>query len=74
MGLPSCLAKREHGGVALSLKRWLRSGSHNFYSRAVGLNLVVWSFLAARESGKYSLYWWPCDLPKHMVFFHGRGN
>lgn len=56
VGLPSCLVKRGHGEVALSLKRWLRSGSRNFCSCAIGLNRVVWSFLAARESGKHSIY------------------
>lgn len=44
MGLPSCLAKRERGEVALSLKRWLRSGSCNVYSHAIGLNIVALPF------------------------------
>lgn len=44
VGLPSCLVKREHGEVALSLKIWLRSGSCNFCSHAIGLNLVALPF------------------------------
>ena len=41
--------------LAVSYGRFLESTISHFYLHRIGQNLVTWSHLAARESGKYSV-------------------
>lgn len=49
--------QRESMGVASSPKEMAQKWLTTLLFRAVGLNLVVWSFLAAQSLGNIALYW-----------------